>query len=82
MSALNSQQMATLKYHSDAGDRIAYYSALAAFGVEYGRLALGVVLNSTTSGAAANAFFWRQHQKCVAMAQWPEHVSAPARLTV
>jgi hypothetical protein len=60
MTALNAQQMTILKYHADTGDRIAYYSLLAEFGVEYGRLALGVVLNSTLSGASANAFFLTQ----------------------
>ena len=54
---LSSAQLSILRYHSDAGDRLAYYTALAGFGVEYGRLALEVVLNNTVAGASANSFF-------------------------
>lgn len=54
---LSGTQLSVLRYHADAGDRIAYYTALANFGVEYGSLALGVVLNTQLSGSAANTFF-------------------------
>lgn len=57
---LSAAQMSVLRYHADAGDRIAYYTALADFGVAYGQLALGVVLNNTLSGISANSFFWSQ----------------------
>lgn len=57
---LSSSQLSVLRYHSNAGDRIAYYMALADFGDEYGRLALDVVLNNYLSGAAANTFFLDQ----------------------
>jgi len=55
---LSATQMSILRYHADAGDRIAYNTALADFGVVYGQLALGVVLNNTISGISANSFFW------------------------
>lgn len=54
---LSAAQMSVLRYHAEAGDRIAYYTALADFGDEYGQLALEVVLNNTVSGASANSFF-------------------------
>ncbi|MES2143931.1 MAG: calcium-binding protein [Pseudomonadota bacterium] len=54
---LSTAQMSTLRFHAEAGDRIAYYSALADYGVQYGQLALGVVLNTTWVGAAANFYF-------------------------
>lgn len=57
---LSSSQLSILRYHSDAGDRIAYYTALADFGIEYGRLALEVVLNATVSGVSANSYFLDQ----------------------
>ena len=57
---LSSSQLSVLRYHSDAGDRIAYYTALADFGIEYGRLALEVVLNATVSGISANSYFLDQ----------------------
>ena len=57
---LTSEQLSILQAHSDAGDRIAYYSALEAFDVAYGGLALGVVLNNSIAGAAANAFLVSQ----------------------
>ena len=60
MTTLSAQQMAILQYHAEAGDRIAYYAALANFGVKYGEVALGVVLNNTISGASANNFFAAQ----------------------
>ncbi len=57
---LNAEQMSILKAHVDAGDRIAYYTALESFGVAYGAMALGVVLNDTHSGASANGFLVAQ----------------------
>lgn len=57
---LTSEQLSILQAHSDAGDRISYYSALEAFGVAYGGLALEVVLNNSIAGAAANAFLVSQ----------------------
>jgi hypothetical protein len=59
MPTLSAEQLSILQYHANAGDRIAYYTALGAFGFAYGNLALGVVLNNTVSGAAANSFFGR-----------------------
>ena len=38
--ALSTEQLNVLRDHSDAGDRISYYTALADFGYSYGRLAL------------------------------------------
>ncbi|PIE08497.1 MAG: hypothetical protein CSA74_02040 [Rhodobacterales bacterium] len=52
--------MSILKAHVEAGDRIAYYTALDSFGVAYGGLALGVVLNNSISGASANGFLVAQ----------------------
>lgn len=60
MPSLSAEQLSVLQANADAGDRIAYYSALGAFGFAYGNLALGVVLNNTVSGAAANSFFLDQ----------------------
>jgi Ca2+-binding RTX toxin-like protein len=60
MTTLTDGQMNVLRYHSEAGDRIAYYTSLASFGIAYGELALAVVLNSTISGASANTFFLAQ----------------------
>lgn len=57
---LSSSQLSVLRYHSDAGDRIAYYTTLADFGIDYGRLALEVVLNNTVSGVSANSYFLDQ----------------------
>lgn len=54
---LTAAQLDILKRHSDAGDRIGYYTSLASFGVAYGQLALGVVMNDSVSGAAANSYF-------------------------
>ena len=54
---LSAGQLSILQYQVDAGDRIAYYTTLSAFGFTYGALALGVVLYDTTSGAAANRSF-------------------------
>ena len=55
--ALTSEQLEILNFHAQAGDRIAYYDALASFGVAYGTLALGVVENNTMSGATASSYF-------------------------
>jgi hypothetical protein len=60
MPSLSAEQLSVLQAHAEAGDRIAYYTALGAFGFAYGNLALGVVLNNTVSGAAANSFFLDQ----------------------
>lgn len=60
MPTLSAEQLSIHQYHANAGDRIAYYTALGAFGFAYGNLALGVVLNNTVSGAAANSFFMDQ----------------------
>ena len=60
MPSLSTEQLSVLQAHADAGDRIAYYTALGAFGFSYGYLALGVVLNNTVAGAAANSFFLDQ----------------------
>jgi len=49
MPSLSAEQLLVLQAHVDAGDRIAYYTALGAFGIAYGNLALGVVLNNTVS---------------------------------
>ncbi len=54
---LSSTQLSVLRFHANAGDRVAYYTALADFGVAYGSLALGVVLNTQLAGSAANTFF-------------------------
>lgn len=54
---LSASQLSILGQHAAAGDRVAYYTALSEFGLTYGDLALGVVLNDTTSGASANAYF-------------------------
>lgn len=54
---LTSQELDELRGHVAAGDRIAYYSTLNRFGITYGLLALGVVNNDTTAGAAANEYF-------------------------
>ncbi|MGL4309316.1 MAG: hypothetical protein ACRCSU_02430 [Paracoccaceae bacterium] len=50
MAILTTEQKDILRAHVDAGDRIAYYTALASFGEVYGALALGVVLNNTQTG--------------------------------
>lgn len=57
MPSLSAEQLSVLQSHADAGDRIAYHTSLGAFGFAYGKLALGMVLNNTVSGAAANSFF-------------------------
>lgn len=54
---LSASQLSVLGQHAAGGDRVAYYTALSEFGIGYGDLALGVVLNDTTSGASANAYF-------------------------
>ncbi|WP_208353108.1 calcium-binding protein [Pseudaestuariivita rosea] len=56
MATLTQDQLAILNFHAQAGDRIAYYEALERFGDAYGELALGVVLNNTLAGQAANNF--------------------------
>lgn len=40
----------------ESGSRIAYYSKLASFGIPYGTLALGVVLEDTLSGRTASQY--------------------------
>lgn len=54
---LTATQNAILGQHSNAGDRIAYYTQLAEWGYSYPGLALGVVNNDTSAGATANFFF-------------------------
>lgn len=54
---LSPSQIDILRYHAEAGDRIAYYTTLSAFGVAYGTLALQVVLNNSVAGAGANNYF-------------------------
>ena len=54
---LGDEEFATLQQHSDAGDRIAYYSQLEHWGNRYGGLALSVVNNDTLSGATATLYF-------------------------
>ncbi|MBW6426133.1 hypothetical protein KX729_32775 [Rhizobium sp. XQZ8] len=54
---LTDSDFARLQEHADAGDRIAYYEQLAAWGYRYPELALGVVNNDTTAGSIANIFF-------------------------
>jgi hypothetical protein len=48
--ALTSEQLRSLNFHALAGDRIAYYDALASFHIGYGDLALGVVEHDRFSG--------------------------------
>ncbi len=55
--ALAADDFAVLEAHVAAGDRVAYYTQLAQWGYDYGRLALGVVNNDTLAGATANIFF-------------------------
>ncbi|UIJ81771.1 calcium-binding protein [Rhizobium leguminosarum] len=54
---LTDQDLALLGTYADAGDRIAYYTQLVAWGYNYGALAMGVADNDTLSGATANIFF-------------------------
>lgn len=54
---LNNAEFDILQMHADAGDRVAYYTQLEAWGYSYGGLALGVVNNDTISGISANAYF-------------------------
>lgn len=54
---LSARDFALLRTYAEAGDRIAYYTQLAAWGYAYGTLALGVVDNDTLGGATANIFF-------------------------
>jgi Ca2+-binding RTX toxin-like protein len=60
MSSLNAQQLAILEGHVTAGDRIAYYTQLAAWGDRYAALCLGVVNNDTWAGSTANIFFLQE----------------------
>ena len=57
---LTSDQTTTLRGNVQAGDRIAYYDALADWGYVYGELALGVARHDTTAGRTANDCFVRQ----------------------
>ena len=54
---IRENELTILQALANSGDRIAYYSQLAAWGDEYGRLALGVVNNDTLAGATANVYF-------------------------
>jgi hypothetical protein len=54
---LTSSELSILRQHAEAGDRIAYYTALREFDNQYGALALGVVNNDSVSGATANLYF-------------------------
>lgn len=53
---LTQTQLDTLQTFVTAGDRISYWSSLANWGFDYGRLALGVVLGDTINGRTANDF--------------------------
>ncbi len=57
---LTPEELDTLRHHSEAGDRTAYYTALESFGNKYGTLALGVVNNDTIAGKTANLYFVTQ----------------------
>jgi hypothetical protein len=60
MTSLTQEQFSELQDIANGGDsgaRVAYYTKLAEFGVTYGSLALGVVLEDQISGRVANAYF-------------------------
>lgn len=57
---LTSERLDELDAHFRAGDRIAYYKQLDAWGLAYGELALGVVQHDTLSGRTANHYFLGQ----------------------
>ncbi len=49
-------ELALIANSGQSGARVAYYTKLAEFGIEYGYLALGVVLEDQLSGRVANAY--------------------------
>lgn len=73
MTTLTQAQIDVLSGYANAGDRVNYYTALTSFGVDYGYLALGVVLDSELSGRLANAYFMavaESEDVSVSSAQW------------
>ncbi|WFS69519.1 calcium-binding protein (plasmid) [Agrobacterium leguminum] len=50
-------ELSEIANSGQSGARVAYYTKLAEFGVTYGNLALGVVLEDQISGRVANAYF-------------------------
>lgn len=78
MTLLTEQQMAELGDIVNSGQngaRVSYYTKLSEFGVQYGELALGVVLEDQVSGRIANKYFMLiadQEGKVVTNAQWAE----------
>lgn len=73
MTTLTQAQITILSDYANAGDRVNYYTALASFGIDYGYLARGVVLESELSGRLANAYFMAVAERegvSVSSAQW------------
>ena len=58
---LGTEEFNILREHVNAGDRIAYYNQLEAWGYRYGDLAGGVVSNDSFSGATANIYFVQEY---------------------
>ncbi|MFA1676908.1 calcium-binding protein [Rhizobium mongolense] len=66
-------ELTTIANSGQSGARVAYYTKLAEFGVTYGSLALGVVLEDQISGRMANAYFMaiaEQEGVSVSSQQW------------
>lgn len=57
---LGVRELAILESYSSVGDRIGYYTQLAAWGDLYAPLALSVVTNESHAGATANAYFMQE----------------------
>ena len=51
------EELDAIANSGQSGARVAYYSKLADFGITYGSLALGVVLDDQMSGRVANEYF-------------------------
>ncbi|QPB24288.1 hypothetical protein [Rhizobium sp. 007] len=65
--------MSSIADSGQSGARVAYYTKLAEFGVAYGSLALGVVLEDQISGRVANSYFMAVAERegvSVSSAQW------------
>lgn len=66
-------ELSSIANSGQSGARVAYYTKLAEFGIAYGSLALGVVLDDQISGRVANSYFMAVAERegvSVSSSQW------------
>ncbi|ATN37739.1 hypothetical protein ACO34A_28665 (plasmid) [Rhizobium sp. ACO-34A] len=79
---LTQNNIAILRTFVQAGDRIGYYTQLAAWGDQYAALALGVVTNETQAGATANIYFMQENLEDGVSIDWNQLTSLSIDLMV